>query len=136
MKASEQGEELEPVRVTPDRYLPYRYAGAAEDFNPIHVDAEFARSVGLPGNILHGLYGMGILARALVEQVGEGDPRRLRSLRLQFRGMGFPEREIEITGSVREGDEEELVVAAEATQGDSPLIREAEARLSRQTPGA
>lgn len=130
MKAWEQGDELEPVRITPDRHLPYRYAGAAEDFNPIHVDAEFARSVGLPGNILHGLYGMGILARALVEQVAEGDPRRLRSLRLQFRGMGFPEREIEITGSVRERDGEDAVVVAEASQGDSPLIRAAEARIS------
>jgi acyl dehydratase len=35
--------------VTPDKYLPHRYAGASGDFNPIHIDPEFARQVGLPG---------------------------------------------------------------------------------------
>jgi acyl dehydratase len=128
----EEGQRIELIRVTPDRHLPYRYAGAAEDFNPIHVDEEFARSVGLPGNILHGLYGMGLLARGLVEQLGDGDPRRLRRLRLQFRAMGFPEQEIEADATVREVGEETIVVDAEASQGESPLIREAEAELTRQ----
>ena len=50
--------------VTPDRYASARYAGASGDFNPIHLDDEFARSVGLPGRILHGLYTMALLARA------------------------------------------------------------------------
>ena len=42
-------DELREVTVTPDRYLTYRYAGASGDFNPIHLDDEFARSVDLPG---------------------------------------------------------------------------------------
>ena len=37
------------LTVTPDRYVTVRYAGASGDFNPIHVDDEFARQVGLPG---------------------------------------------------------------------------------------
>ena len=40
------------------------YAGASGDFNPIHIDDEFARSVGLPGRILHGLWTMAQVARA------------------------------------------------------------------------
>ena len=36
------------LKVTPDKYLPHRYAGASGDFNPIHIDAEFAKQVGLP----------------------------------------------------------------------------------------
>lgn len=125
----EPGEKVELIRETPDRYLVYRYAGAAEDFNPIHVDAEFARSVGLPGNILHGLYGMGLMARGLVEQLGENDPRRLKRLKLQFRAMGFPEQEIEAVATVREASAETIVVEAEASQGESPLIRDAEAEI-------
>ena len=62
--------EMPELRVTPDRYLPVRYAGASGDFNPIHVDPEFARSVGLPDAILHGLYMMGLAARA----AGQAEP--------------------------------------------------------------
>ena len=52
------------LKVTPDKYLPHRYAGASGDFNPIHIDVEFAQQVGLPSNILHGLYSMAQVARA------------------------------------------------------------------------
>jgi hypothetical protein len=33
------------LKVTPDKYLPYRYAGASGDYNPIHLDPEFAKQV-------------------------------------------------------------------------------------------
>ena len=58
------------MKVTPDRYLTYRYAGASGDYNPIHLDDEFARSVGLPGRILHGLWTMAQVARAQTEAGG------------------------------------------------------------------
>jgi acyl dehydratase len=119
------------LRVTPDRYLPHRYAGASGDFNPIHLDAEFARSVGLPGNILHGLYGMALVARAATAAAG-GDPRALRRLSVQFRGMGVPEREIAVTGTVREVDADggRAVVALEASQEGSRIIRRGQAEIA------
>ena len=64
------GDEIEPLSVTPDRYLTVRYAGASGDFNPIHIDEEFAQQVGLPGRILHGLYSMAQVARALTDAGG------------------------------------------------------------------
>ena len=63
----EPGQQLPDLKVTPDRYLTYRYAGASGDFNPIHIDPEFAKAVALPGTILHGLYMMGLVARANAE---------------------------------------------------------------------
>jgi acyl dehydratase len=116
------------LRVTPDKYLPHRYAGASGDFNPIHIDPEFAKQVGLPGNILHGLYTMAQVARANVNAAG-GDPRALKRLSVQFRGMGFPEREITVTGSVKEERDGRAVIDTEAEQGGKRIIRNAEAEL-------
>ena len=117
------------LKVTPDKYLPHRYAGASGDFNPIHIDPEFAKQVGLPGNILHGLYTMAQVARAHVNAAG-GDPRALKRLSVQFRGMGFPEHEITVTGSVREKRDGRVVIDTEAEQGGKRIIRNAEAELS------
>ena len=124
----EQGDQIEELRVTPDKYLPHRYAGASGDFNPIHIDEEFAKQVGLPGKILHGLYTMAQVARAMQHAAG-GDPRKLKRLSVQFRGMGFPEQEIVVTGTVREAGDGRAVIETEAAQGDNRIIRNAEAEI-------
>ena len=72
------GSEIPEVKVTPDKYLTARYAGASGDFNPIHIDEEFARAVGLPGRILHGLWTMAQVARAQTEAAG--GPEHLKRL--------------------------------------------------------
>ena len=122
------GDSIPELRVIPDRYLPVRYAGASGDFNPIHVDPEFARSVGLPGAILHGLYMMGLVSRA-AGQVGDGDPRRLASLEVQFRGMGFPEQEIEVSGTVIGTGDGEIELDLVATQDGREVIRNSTASI-------
>ena len=123
-----EGDQIPELRVTPDKYIPHRYAGASGDFNPIHIDKEFATAVGLPRNILHGLYGMAQVARAQTAAAG-GDPRRLRRLSVQFRGMGFPEQEIVVSGSVRSSSDGGAVVDVEAAQGENRIIRNAEAEV-------
>jgi acyl dehydratase len=74
MATFEPGQQLPEVKVTPDRYLTVRYAGASGDFNPIHVDEEFAKQVGLPGRILHGLWTMAqvVTVRSTVREVADG----------------------------------------------------------------
>jgi acyl dehydratase len=124
----EPGESLPELRVTPDRYLTYRYAGASGDFNPIHVDDEFARSVGLPGRILHGLWSMAQVARAQTEAAG--GPEKLRRLSVQFRGMGLPEQEVVVTSTVRQVADGVATVDAEARQGDTRIVRRGEAEIS------
>ena len=97
------GDQIPEQKVTPDKYLPHRYAGASGDFNPIHIDDELAKAVGLPRNILHGLYTMGLVAKANAA-AADGDPRALKRLSVQMRGMGVPEQEIVVTGTVKSAD--------------------------------
>jgi 3-hydroxybutyryl-CoA dehydratase len=123
------GDRMPELRVTPDKYLPHRYAGASGDYNPIHIDPEFAKAVGLPGNILHGLYGMALVARAATAAAG-GDPRRLKRLSVQFRGMGFPEQEIAVTGTVKELRDGVAGIDTVAEQAGNQIIRNAEAEIS------
>jgi acyl dehydratase len=116
------------LRVTPDKYLPFRYAGASGDFNPIHLDPELAKAVGFPSNILHGLYSMAQVARCAVQSAG-GDPRRLRRLSVQFRGIGLPEQEIVVSGTVKDESDGRVVLDLVAEQGDRQIIKNVEAEL-------
>jgi acyl dehydratase len=122
------GDSIPELRVTPDRFLPHRYAGASGDFNPIHIDREFATQVGLPGNILHGLYGMALVARANAAAAG-GDPRSLKRLSVQFRGMGVPEQEIVVSGTVTAVDGDGAEVDTVAEQSGKQIIKNATAEL-------
>lgn len=125
--AGEPGAKIPELRVTPDKYLTARYAGASGDFNPIHIDDEFARAVGLPGRILHGLWTMAQVARAQSEAAG--GPEHLKRLSVQFRGMGMPEQEIVVTGTVREAGDGRVVIDTVAEQAGNQIIRNAEAEV-------
>jgi acyl dehydratase len=121
------GESVE-LSVTPDPYVTVRYAGASGDFNPIHIDEEFARSVGLPSRILHGLWTMAQVARANAE--AGGGPTSLRSLSVEFRGMGLLGEEILVTGSVRSVSDGVAVVECEARQAGRRIIRNGVAEVA------
>jgi acyl dehydratase len=127
MAGFDVGDQIPELKVTPDRYVTVRYAGASGDFNPIHIDEDFAKSVGLPGRILHGLYSMALLARAQTDAAG--GPDKLKRLSVQFRGMGLPEHEITVTGKVTEAGGDRLVVEAVAVQNGKRIIRNAVAEL-------
>jgi acyl dehydratase len=121
------GAQIPEVRVTPDKYLTARYAGASGDFNPIHIDEEFARAVGLPGRILHGLWTMAQVARAQTEAAG--GPGHLKRLSVQFRGMGLPEQEVVVSGTVSEAHGGTVVIETVAEQAGNQIIRNAQAEL-------
>ena len=123
-----EGEEIPAVRVTPDKYLTVRYAGASGDFNPIHIDEEFARAVGLPGRILHGLWTMAQVARAQTDAAG--GPEHLKRLSVQFRGMGVLGTEIVVSGTVASAEGGVARVEAEAVQGESGIVRNVVAEIA------
>jgi acyl dehydratase len=67
-----------------------RYADASGDHFAIHLDDDFARSVGLPGRIVHGLCTMAFTGRAVLEAAGAGDPARVERLAVRFSAPLFP----------------------------------------------
>lgn len=68
----------------------YRYRDASGDRMPIHVDDDFARSVGLPGIVVHGLCTMAMCSHAVLALAAQGDPARLKRLAVRFSASVFP----------------------------------------------
>jgi acyl dehydratase len=75
-------------RVAEDQTV--RYAAASGDDFAIHLDDEFARRVGLPGRIVHGLCTMAFAGRAVLEAAGVVDPREVRRIAVRFSAPLFP----------------------------------------------
>jgi acyl dehydratase len=121
------GDTIE-LKVTPDPYVTVRYAGASGDFNPIHIDEQFAQQVGLPGRILHGLWTMAQVARAHTEAYG--GPATLKRLSVQFRGLGVMGEEITVSGTVRELTGDMAIVGSQATQAGKRIIRNGQAEIA------
>ncbi len=102
------------------------YAEASGDRNPIHLDDDFARSVGLPGVIAHGMLQMGLLAGLAVAEAG-GDPRRVKRLSVRFAGMVEPGEEITF-GTERRPDGR-LELSARKADG-TPVLTKGMAELA------
>ena len=122
-----QGDTIE-LKVTPDPFVTVRYAGASGDFNPIHIDEEFAQRVGLPGRILHGLWTMAQVARAHTDAAG--GPERLARLSVQFRGRGVRGEEIVVRGTVGEVSGGVAIVESQAEQSGHRIIRNGVAEIT------
>ena len=116
------------AEVTPDPYVTVRYAGASGDFNPIHIDEEFAKQVGLPGRILHGLWTMAQVARAHTDAAG--GPDRLKRLSVQFRGMGGWRSRSSSTAPCARSADGIAIVDSQAEQAGHRIIRNAVAEIS------
>ncbi|MFD1830292.1 MULTISPECIES: MaoC family dehydratase [Streptomyces] len=113
------GTEL-PARSFPvTRATLVRYAGASGDFNPIHWNERFAREVGLPGVIAHGMFTMAEAARVVTDWTG--DPGALVEYGVRFtRPVVVPDDDegavIEVTGKVAEKlDDEARTVRVDLT---------------------
>ncbi|PKM80036.1 MAG: hypothetical protein CVU88_04960, partial [Firmicutes bacterium HGW-Firmicutes-13] len=78
IKAGDTFEAKEEV----DKYRALYYAGASGDFNPIHIDAEFGKMVGLGGAILQGLCTLAFAAKSVTDW--RGDPGALKRIKCRF----------------------------------------------------
>ena len=75
----------------------FRYRDASGDQMPIHVDADCAKQVGLPGIIAHGLCTMAMTSQAAVKLAADGDPGRLTRLAVRFAKNVFPGNDVVTT---------------------------------------
>jgi acyl dehydratase len=98
------GDEVFSVPTVVKREDVAAYAGASGDQNPLHQDDAFARSVGFPGIIAHGMFSMAHLVTALKDWVG--DPAALRSIAVQFRAVVYMDETLVAKGRVASKDEE------------------------------
>lgn len=105
------GEELPERSNVVDRAQLVQYAGASGDFNQIHWDEEFARRVGLPGVIAHGMFTMALVVRLVGEWTG--DPGAVRRISVQFRREVLPSEKVVARGRVADKDEEARTVRLE-----------------------
>lgn len=81
-----------------DKYRPIYYAGASGDFNPIHIDPEFGKMVGLGGAILQGLCTLAFASKTVTDWAG--DHGKLKRLKCRFSAPVLMEDTISVQGTV------------------------------------
>jgi acyl dehydratase len=129
------GDEMTPLSRTVTQQQITAYADASGDHNPIHVDPEFARSVGLPGTIAHGLLDMAILTEAVARWAGAYE--QVASVACRFSKPLLPGETVTCTGRVVEVDESQGIATLEleaiSSSGERVLTNgRATVRLPRQ----
>ncbi len=100
----------------------YRYAEASGDNMPIHLDAEIAKQVGLPGIIIHGLCTMAFTSTAAVSELCDGDSTRLKRLVVRFSKPVLPGEEITTTFWKFGVEDGNTVYGFETRNGDGDVV--------------
>ncbi len=98
----EVGQEVFSVEKVVKREDVKKYADASGDQNPLHQDDNFARSVGFPGIIAHGMFSMAHVTNSLTEWLG--DPGALKRIKVQFRAPVFMDETLVAKGTVASVD--------------------------------
>ena len=118
----EVGLELPELVKQPTTRQLVQYAGAQGDFYEIHYDQEYAKSVGLPGVILHGLLKAAFLGQLVTDWLG--DDGKLKTFAISYRGIDQPGHSYRCRGRVTrvDGDEVELEVWGEDEAGSRTTV--------------
>ena len=98
------GDEIPALSKVVKREDVKAYADASGDQNPLHQDDAFAKSVGFPGIIAHGMFTMAHLVTALTDWLG--DPGALKSIKVQFRQVVYMDETLVAGGTIESLDPE------------------------------
>lgn len=126
----EVGQELPDLVKHPTTRQLVQYAGAQGDFYEIHYDQDYARSVALPGVILHGLLKAAFLGQLVTDWLG--DRGTLQAFEVSYRGIDQPGSPYRCRGRVTkvDGDVVELEVWGESADGKKTTVGTATVKLS------
>jgi acyl dehydratase len=126
----------EPDAVVVQKYdedQTWRYAEASGDPMPIHTDDEFAKAMGLPGIIIHGLCTMAFVSRAVIETACPEDPSRLKRIAVRFSSPAFPRNTISTSLWHDAGDSGQSVVRFETTTDEgAAVIKDGYAEIAKE----
>jgi acyl dehydratase len=127
---TEVGQELPEVVKHPTTRQLVQYAGAQGDFYEIHYDQDYARSVGLPGVILHGLLKASFLGQLVTDWLG--DHGTLTAFEVSYRGVDQPGHPYRCRGRVTRvnGSEVELEVWGEDEAGTRTTVGTATVQIA------
>lgn len=114
------GDEIPALKKYVEKYQPIIYAGASGDFNPIHIDPEFGKAVGLGGNILQGLCTMAFVAQANTNWLG--DPSLLKKLKVRFASPVKPDDTIVVKGKIAKKKGEKITIELWAENQKGELV--------------
>jgi acyl dehydratase len=116
------GDELPDLIKHPTTRQLVQYAGAQGDFYEIHYDQDYARSVGLPGVILHGLLKAAFLGQLVTDWLGERGT--LKSFEVSYRGVDVPGQTYRCRGRVTSvtGARAELEIWGEDPEGNRTTV--------------
>ena len=125
----EVGQELPELVKHPTTRQLVQYAGAQGDFYEIHYDQEYAKSVQLPGVILHGLLKAAFLGQLVTDWLG--DSGRLVTFEVSYRGVDVPGHPYRCRGRVTSVDsgDVELEVWGEDETGKKTTVGKATVQL-------
>ena len=124
------GDEIPELVKHPTTRQLVQYAGAQGDFYEIHYDQEYARGVGLPGVILHGLLKAAFIGQLVTDWLG--DRGTLKTFEVSYRGIDVPGKPYRCRGRVRrvDGSEVELEVWGEDPEGNRTTLGTASVEMA------
>ena len=125
------GDEIPELVKHPTTRQLVQYAGSSGDFYEIHYDQDFARSVALPGVILHGLLKAGYLGQLVTDWLG--DRGTLKSFEVSYRGLDFPGKPYRCRGRITrvDGNEVELEIWGEDPEGRKTTVGTATVEMTQ-----
>ena len=131
MKQLKTGDEIPELVKHPTTRQLVQYAGSSGDFYEIHYDQDFARGVGLPGVILHGLLKAAYLGQLLTDWLG--DEGELKAFEVSYRGTDVPGKPYRCRGKITkvDGANAELEVWGEDEGGNRTTLGTASVELTR-----